>query len=135
MRCTQTIFLKADARRAQTKILQDVCYTRIQRLDIRMIDRDPLDPRVAQRDLLCKRVQHDDRLSLAWPQEHEAADGVGKVKMPCKRSGQGHAGQIGKVDAGADRNRFEAIRVHVLIEARNVGDDFPVRQHTISPDL
>ena len=131
MRRAQAIFLKADARGAQTEILQDLRNARVQRLDVRMIDRDALDPRVAQCDLLSKGIQHDDRLSLAWPQEHEPADGVSKIKMPGKRSGQGHAGQIGEVDAGPDRNRFESVRVHVLIEARNVGDDFAVCWHIV----
>ena len=40
MRRTQTIFLKADARGAQTKILQDLRNAHVQRLDVRMIDRD-----------------------------------------------------------------------------------------------
>ena len=135
MRRTQAVFLKAYARRAQTEILQDLGNARVQQLDVRMIDRDALDPRVAQGDLLSKGIQHDDRLSSAWPQEHEPAHGVSKIKMPGKRPGQGHAGQIGEVDAGADRNRFQAVRVHVLIEARNVGDDFAVRRHIRSfPD-
>ena len=101
-----------------------------------MIDRDTLDPASSRKATFS--AKESSTMTGSPLRGHKSMNPrtvLARSRCQGKRTGQGHAGRMGEVDAGADRNRFQAVRVHVLIEARNVGDDFAVRRHIRSfPD-
>ncbi len=85
MRRAQAVFLEADARAAETEVLENIGHARVQGFDIGFVDHCLGNPRIARNHLLCKRIEHDDRVAFARPYEHEAAHGAGDIEMARQR--------------------------------------------------
>src|SRR5262249_8867296 len=133
VRGADIVLLEADALAPEPEAFQHLSELAVRRFGVGLVHLDALRPRVAPREAFGDLVEHDHRLTVAWPDQHDAAHRIGDVEMPRERSRIREARQVREVLSRARDDGRQPVAVHVLMQARDVRDDLGLRLGHGSP--
>jgi hypothetical protein len=75
------VLLQPEALPSDPEVFQDLAGPLVRRFRVGLVDLEALHPGVPPREPLRDRVEHDDRLAVARPDEQNAADRIRQVEM------------------------------------------------------
>src|SRR5262249_28218237 len=133
VRGADIVLLEADALAPEPEAFQHLSELAVRRFGVGLVHLDALRPRVAPREAFGDLVEHDHRLTVAWPDHNDAAHRIGDVEMPRERSRIREARQVREVLSRARDDGRQPVAVHVLMQARDVRDDLGLRLGHGSP--